>query len=102
MIDDETISRQFRALAHPCRARVFRMLLDAPELGESAQTLGAAVKMPASTLARHLREMEAAGVVHRRRNGARVAIYLTPESLVALMTHVSYAVETKAYQLDAA
>lgn len=102
MIDDETISRQFRALAHPCRARIFRLLLDAPELGESLKSLAEASGMAASTLMRHLAEMDAAGLVYRRREGTRRAVYLTPENLVAIMTHVSYAVETKAYQLDAA
>ena len=102
MIDDHTLSHQFRALAHPSRALIFRTLLETPEAGESVASLRAAVGLSDSALSHHLREMAEAGVIHQKRHGPCTATFLTPDNLVAMLAHFSFAVETKAYQLDAA
>lgn len=81
MTDDAKHARAFRALSHPRRMRLFRLLCERPETRNSLQTLYATARIPEASFRHHLREMETAGLVRRQRKGAIVSIVLTPHAL---------------------
>lgn len=81
MIDDATLARAFKSLAHPRRARIFRLLATSPEVGHSLTGLQAALKIGETPLVHHLREMERGGLLTRQRRGVHVAHLLTPDLL---------------------
>ena len=81
---DEELSQAFRALGHPHRLRVVRALMErallccAPERAEDCTldpascnvgSLTELVDCAPSTLSRHLKELEAAGLIERARDG---------------------------------
>jgi len=72
MIDDTALARSFKALAHPRRARIFRLLAEQPELGQSIDRLGQATGFAETSLAHHLAVMRRCGLLHRHRQGAQV------------------------------
>ena len=78
---DEKRSLHYKALAHPRRARIFRLLFENSHTGFSFLTLQAATRLRPSSLAHHIREMERCGLVRRQRKGNRVSVSLTPLSL---------------------
>ena len=81
MIDDAAIAKAFKSLAHPRRARIFRLLATSPEVGHSLARLQAVMKIGETPLVHHLREMERGGLLTRQRRGAHVAHLLTPDLL---------------------
>jgi len=81
MTDDTTLARNFKALAHPRRARIFRLLAERPEVGRSFQHLQQATMLHESSLVHHLREMERCGILRRHRNGPCVAYILETAGL---------------------
>ena len=85
MIDDETLAKAFKSLAHPRRARIFRLLASRPEVGHSLAGLQNALKIGDTPLVHHLREMERAGLLIRQRRGVQVAHILTPDLLLLAM-----------------
>ncbi len=75
-LDDTNIARSFRAISHPRRARLFRLLATAPETGRSFRSLRNETGLCYSSLSHHLREMERFGLIYRQRNGPRVSYHL--------------------------
>jgi DNA-binding transcriptional ArsR family regulator len=75
--EDAALARAFRAIAHPRRAGIFRLLLDRPETGQSFQKLQHATGLCDSSLVHHLREMERCGLIRRRRKGVFVTYLLS-------------------------
>ena len=69
MDQDHHLARAFRAVSHPSRARLFRLLCDNPEAGATYRTLQDACGLRDATLTHHLREMERCGLLVRRRHG---------------------------------
>lgn len=74
---DHEIANAFKALAHPRRARLFRLLAECPESGRSFSALQAATGLSPTSLVHHLREMERGGLIRRVRKGNEVAHLLT-------------------------
>ena len=96
MLDAETLSRAFRALAHPRRAMIFRLLAAHPEAGDSFDILARALGLPPSTVTPHLREMERCGLVCRQRRGDRTAFELCTDDFIAtLQATISLAERTR-------
>ncbi len=55
------------ALAQETRLAIFRRLVRAGPVGESAGTIADALRTPAPTLSFHLKELERAGLISQRR-----------------------------------
>lgn len=85
MPNDQSIAAAFKALSHPRRVALFRLLAEDPDLGRTTQTLLDASGLAETTFAHHLREMCRARLVRRRRQGHRVSLVLTPAGLSAAM-----------------
>ena len=80
-IDNAALAQQFKALAHPRRVRIFRLLAELPEIGRSFQSLQHETGLCNSSLAHHLREMERCGVIRRRRRGTFMTFRLETSAL---------------------
>ncbi len=86
MSDDDTRhARAFRALAHPRRMTLFRMLAERPWTGDSVLGLYTAARIPEASFRHHLAEMEKAGLIRRQRRGREVGIRLSPLALRSAM-----------------
>jgi DNA-binding transcriptional ArsR family regulator len=81
MPDDIALARAFKALSHPRRARLYRLLAEDPEIGRSFSAIQTATGIGEAPLVHHLREMERCGLLIRRRLGNSVAHILTPGPL---------------------
>ena len=88
MTADETIALAYNALAHPRRARLFRLLSIEPEAGRSFGSLLLATGFAKAALKHHIDVMEKGGLIRRRRHGNFVAFVLTPGSLSSAMAQV--------------
>lgn len=88
MLSDQTVAIAFTALAHPRRVRLFRLLAEHPELGRSVTELQQATGYKDAPLLHHLRVLERAGLITRRRTGNTVAHVLRPVSLEAAIRDV--------------
>ena len=73
MTIDERIALNFRALSHPRRAAIFRLLTEDPEVGTTYRSLQIASGICDASLIHHLRDMERCGLIRRQRRGAEVA-----------------------------
>ena len=80
MMSNEVLTRNFKALSHPRRAMIFRLLAKSPEAGDSLDQLPQATRLRYSSLVHHLREMGRCGLVRRHRRGPEVAHRLVPET----------------------
>jgi len=85
MMSNEVLTRNFKALSHPRRAMIFRLLAKSPEAGDSLDRLLQATRLRYSSLVHHLREMERCGLVRRHRRGPEVAYRLVPGDLSAAL-----------------
>ena len=95
---DETLSRSFKALSHPRRAMIFRLLANRPDAGNSLDRLRQASRLQRSSLVHHLREMERCGLVRRHRRGGEVAYRLTPGELATAMGEATRISETSRHR----
>lgn len=77
MMANDTLARNFKALAHPRRAMLFRLLTENPASGDSLSRLQKTTRLSMTSLVHHLREMERCGMIQRHRHGAEVAYRLT-------------------------
>ena len=68
----EIAVRALSALAQETRLAIFRRLIVAGPNGLAAGALAGLLDVPAPTLSFHLKEMEGAGLVHRRRDGRNI------------------------------
>ena len=66
------IANAFSALGHETRLAIFRLLVRAGHEGMKVGEIGAALDMPASTLAHHLAGLVDAGLVLQERQGREV------------------------------
>ena len=80
-MDDAALALHFKALAHPRRVRLFRLLAERPEVGRSFQALQGETGLCDSSLSHHLWEMERCGVIRRRRRGTFMTFTLQTAGL---------------------
>jgi len=85
MMSDEAFARSFRALSHPRRALVFRLIVSEPAIAHSLEGLVIATRLRPSSLVHHLREMERCGLIRRHRRGPWVAHRLVPNDLTTAL-----------------
>jgi ArsR family transcriptional regulator, arsenate/arsenite/antimonite-responsive transcriptional repressor len=83
---DETVATLAKALAHPARIRILRLLLATP--GCIGGTIVDAVGLAQSTVSEHLRVLKAAGLVTGEIDGPRICYALHPAALLPLTTFI--------------
>lgn len=91
---DEAIGAMAKALGHPARLRILRLLLDTP--GCIGGDIVDAVGLAQSTVSEHLRILKAAGAVRGEIDGPRVCYALNPAAfrdLAAFATLLSQAAQ---------
>ena len=86
-VADQKLADLAKALAHPARLRILRLLLATP--GCIGGDIVDAVGLAQSTVSEHLRILKAAGVITGEISGPRVCYALNPEALSLLADFVS-------------
>ncbi len=84
---DRKVADLAKALAHPARLRILRLLLATP--GCIGGDIVDAVGLAQSTVSEHLRILKAAGVISGEISGPRVCYALNPEALSVLAEFVA-------------
>jgi len=79
---DETLAALAKALGHPARLRILRLLARTP--GCIGGDIVLAVGLAQSTVSEHLRILKAAGVIEGQIDPPRVCYALTPGALAPL------------------
>ena len=74
--EDDRIAELAKALAHPARLRILRLLLATP--GCIGGDIVGAVGLAQSTVSEHLRILKAAGIIEGAIDGPRVCYALSP------------------------
>lgn len=87
MSEEESVAALAKALAHPARIRILRLLVATP--GCIGGTIVEAVGLAQSTVSEHLRILKAAGVVAGEIDGPRVCYALDPSALEPLTTFIA-------------
>lgn len=77
--DDARLAELAKALAHPARVRILRLLLSTP--GCIGGDIVGAVGLAQSTVSEHLRILKTAGVISGEIDGPRVCYALVPAAL---------------------
>ncbi len=80
------IAERAKALAHPARVRILRLLLATP--GCIGGDIVDAVGLAQSTVSEHLRILKSAGLITGEISGPRTCYALAPESLAPLAAFI--------------
>lgn len=89
MKSDSELATLFAAFAHPSRIAVLRALLPYGPEGQHFGELAEALAISPSTLTHHLREMETAGVLHRKASGRATKLHLNLAALDGAVKHLT-------------
>jgi ArsR family transcriptional regulator len=81
-VDDAEIAALAKALAHPARLRIVRLLQATP--GCIGGDIVDAVGLAQSTVSEHLRILKAAGIITGEIDGPRICYALNPSALAPL------------------
>lgn len=87
MSDEETVATLAKALGHPARVRILRLLVATP--GCIGGAIVEAVGLAQSTVSEHLRILKVAGVITGEIDGPRVCYALNPAALSHLTDFVA-------------
>lgn len=90
MKQETQIARAMNALSHPRRVMLFTILDNAGQTGLGFDELQKKTRFTATVLRHHLRPMQAAGLVIRRREGTRVVFRLHGRSLRKTTDYISH------------
>ena len=85
---DQAVAR-LEALGNPTRLAIYRLLVRAGQEGRPVGRIQEALGVAASTLSHHLKQLEMAGLVRRRKEGVThycSANYQTMDALIAYLT----------------
>ena len=83
----EELADLAKALAHPARIRILRLLLATP--GCIGGDIVDAVGLAQSTVSEHLRILKAAGIISGEIDGPRVCYALNPDALAPLAEFIA-------------
>ena len=86
---EHAIARAMTALSHPRRVRLFAILETIGPEGAGFEALRRLSGLTATSLRHHLRPMQAAGLVVRRRNGPNIAFRLHGRAAARAMTEMT-------------
>lgn len=92
---DDRLAANFRALSHPRRSRIFRLLAEDPDNGATYRTLQTASGLCDASLIHHVRDMELSGLIRRKRKGSEVAYVLETKEFCRAIT-LAHAMATEA------
>lgn len=95
--DEDQLDRIFMALSDRTRRAMLRRLRDGPL---TAGDLSAGVSLSQPTVSKHLKVLEAAGLISRQRDGTRIYGVLAIDSLVRAAIYVSQFEEHVDVRLD--
>ena len=87
MSDEDKLAKLAKALAHPARIRILRLLLSTP--GCIGGTIVDTVGLAQSTVSEHLRILKSAGVITGEIDGPRVCYALDPNALQPLTEFIA-------------
>ena len=87
MTETDEIADLAKALAHPARIRIVRLLLAAP--GCIGGDIVEGVDLAQSTVSEHLRILKAAAIITGEIDGPRVCYALNPAALAPLATFIA-------------
>lgn len=93
MSDDSHLADLAKALAHPARLRILRLLLATP--GCIGGDIVEAVGLAQSTVSEHLRILKAAGLITGEISGPRICYALNPTALAPLAAFLDALSEPK-------
>lgn len=88
-MNEQAVIRALAALAQPSRLRIFRSLVVAGANGMMPTRLSEALKLPASGLSFHLKELTHAGLITQAREGRNLiyrAAFPTMNDVLAYLT----------------
>lgn len=86
MTVDDQLAELAKALGHPARLRILRLLLAAP--GCIGGKIVDAVGLAQSTVSEHLRILKSAGVITGEIDGPRICYALNPDALLPLAAFI--------------
>lgn len=84
---DHQIAELAKAVAHPARLRILRLLLATP--GCIGGDIVEAVGLAQSTVSEHLRILKAAGIITGEISGPRICYALNPDALTPLSAFIA-------------
>ena len=84
-MDETRAFTAFAALGQPTRLSLFRLLVQHDGAGVAAGVLARQLAIPANTLSTHLRVLEAASLIHARRDGRSIIYAADRDGLRALL-----------------
>jgi ArsR family transcriptional regulator len=87
MHSDDQLAELAKALAHPARLRIVRLLQATP--GCIGGDIVGAVGLAQSTVSEHLRILKAAGIIRGEIDGPRVCYALNPDALAPLAAFIT-------------
>jgi ArsR family transcriptional regulator len=87
MPDEDTLAALAKAIAHPARVRILRLLLATP--GCIGGTIVGAVGLAQSTVSEHLRILKSAGLITGEIDGPRICYALDPAALQPLSSFIA-------------
>lgn len=85
----ETAAAGLEAIGSPVRLSIYRLLVRAGHQGLPVGQIQAQMEIPGSTLSHHLKHLETAGMIQRRREGTThfcSANYEAMDGLIAYLT----------------
>ena len=94
----ETAASRLEALGNPTRLAIYRDLVRAGDAGRAVGQIHANIPLAASTLSHHLKYLEAAGLIRRRKDGVThycSANYSAMDDLIQYLTEECCADEPK-------
>lgn len=88
-MNESEVVRALAALAHPVRLQVFRALVVAGPRGMTPSTMSDGLKMPASSLSFHLKELSNAGLVSQERSSRNLIYRAAFEQMNAVLGYLT-------------
>ncbi|MEM7190656.1 MAG: metalloregulator ArsR/SmtB family transcription factor [Pseudomonadota bacterium] len=85
----ETAATRLEALGNPTRLAIYRLLVRAGDDGRAVGQINAEIDLAASTLSHHLKHLEMAGLIKRRKEGVThycTANYTAMDDLIQYLT----------------
>ena len=86
--DAETMVRRLKALGHPARLAIVRMVVQGPVEGTPVGELQAQLAIPGSTLSHHLADLTRAGLLKATRQGTTIRYAACFDQLRALTSYL--------------